>query len=115
MKNIILSLPSSSRYIYFFFLIFGNIELNNFNVSSPLYAGYPINIFSSIMGHEKIVEFLLENEADVNSVASSEVSAMWLAASEGRVDVMKILAKNNADASNTRVDGISALMTAAVS
>jgi ankyrin repeat protein len=114
MKNIILSLPSSSRYIYFLFL-FGNIELNNFNVSSPHYAGHPITIFSSIMGHEKIVEFLLENGADVNSVASSEVSAMWLAASEGRVDVMKILAKNNADASNTRVDGISALMTAAVS
>ena len=69
----------------------------------------------SIMGHEKIVEFLLENGADVNAVASSDVSAMWLAASEGRVEVMKLLAKNNAEASNTRVDGISTLMTAAVS
>ena len=67
------------------------------------------------MGHEKIVEFLLENGADVNAVASSDVSAMWLAASEGRVEVMKLLAKNNAEASNTRVDGISTLMTAAVS
>ena len=67
------------------------------------------------MGHEKIVEFLLENGADVNAVASSDVSAMWLAASEGRVGVMKLLAKNNAEASNTRVDGISTLMTAAVS
>lgn len=71
--------------------------------------------FSSIMGHEKIVEFLLDNGADVNAVASSDVSAMWLAASEGRVEVMSILAKNNAEASNTRVDGISTLMTAAVS
>jgi hypothetical protein len=33
----------------------------------------------------------------------------------GRVEVMSILAKNNAEASNTRVDGISTLMTAAVS
>ena len=67
------------------------------------------------MGHEKIVEFLLENGADVNAAASSEVTAMWLAASEGRADVMKLLVKNNADSSNTRVDGLSALMTAAVS
>ena len=67
------------------------------------------------MGHEEIVEFLLENGADVNAVASSDVSAMWLAASEGRVEVMKTLLKNNAEASNTRVDGISTLMTAAVS
>ena len=67
------------------------------------------------MGHEKIVEFLLENGADINAVASSDVSAMWLAASEGRVGVMRILVKNNAEASNTRVDGISSLMTAAVS
>lgn len=72
-------------------------------------------LFFSIMGHEKIVEFLLEKGADVNAVASSNVSAMWLAASEGRVEVMKLLAKNNAEASNTRVDGISTLMTAAVS
>ena len=67
------------------------------------------------MGHEKIVEFLVENGADVNAAASSEVTALWLAASEGRTDVMKLLVKNNADASNTRVDGLSALMTAAVS
>lgn len=71
--------------------------------------------FASIMGHAKVVEFLLENGADINSIAASEVSAMWLAASEGRSDVMKILAKYNADATNTRVDGITALMTAAVS
>ena len=67
------------------------------------------------MGHEKIVEFLIENGADVNALASSDVSAMWLAASEGRVGVMKLLMENNAEPSNTRVDGISALMTAAVS
>ena len=73
------------------------------------------SIFSSIMGHEKVVEYLLENGADVNAAASSDVSAMWLAASEGRVEVMKILAKHNAEATNTRVDGISTLMTAAVS
>ncbi len=75
---------------------------------------YHLFFARSIMGHEKIVEFLLENGADVNAVASSDVSAMWLAASEGRVEVMKLLAKNNAEASNTRVDGISTLMTAAV-
>ena len=67
------------------------------------------------MGHEKIVEFLIENGADVNAVASSDVSAMWLAASEGRAEVMRLLSKNNAEATNTRVDGISTLMTAAVS
>ena len=67
------------------------------------------------MGHVKIVEFLIDNGADVNAVASSDVSAMWLAASEGRVEVMRLLAKNNAEATNTRVDGISTLMTAAVS
>jgi ankyrin repeat protein len=60
------------------------------------------------------VDFLLQNGADVNSVASSEVTALWLAASEGRVEVMQILLKNGADATNARVDGITCIMTASV-
>ena len=66
------------------------------------------------MGHTKIVEFLLSNGADVDAAASSEVTALWLAASEGRAEVMKILLNKGADAKNTRLDGITALMTASV-
>ena len=47
-------------------------------------------------------------------MAKSGVTAMWLAAGEGKLDTVKFLLQKGADASNTRVDGITALMTASV-
>jgi ankyrin repeat protein len=69
---------------------------------------------ASIMGHGKIVDYLIDAGATVDQTAESGITALWLAAGEGQTDVLKTLLKKNADASNTRSDGITALMTAAV-
>jgi ankyrin repeat protein len=44
--------------------------------------------------------------------ANSGITVLWLAAGEGRVDVMKLLLKKVTDANNARSGNISALMTA---
>lgn len=51
--------------------------------------------------------------AEVDAQAKSGVTALWLAAGEGRTDVLGELLKNGASASNSRSDGITALMGAA--
>lgn len=51
--------------------------------------------------------------AEVDAQAKSGVTALWLAAGEGRKDVLEELLKNGASASNSRSDGITALMGAA--
>lgn len=49
----------------------------------------------------------------MDAQAKSGVTALWLAAGEGRSDVIAELLKNGASASNSRSDGITALMGAA--
>lgn len=66
------------------------------------------------MGHSKIVDVLINAGAEVDFKSNSQVTALWLAAGENKVDVMKILLKKYADASVTRSDGITALMTSTV-
>lgn len=51
--------------------------------------------------------------AEVDAEAKSGVTALWLAAGEGRKEVLKELLKNGASANNSRSDGITALMGAA--
>ncbi|KAL3767775.1 hypothetical protein ACHAW5_003594 [Stephanodiscus triporus] len=58
-------------------------------------------------GHLDVVKLLLKE-------ARTGVTALWLAAGEGRSDVMRSLLRKDADANNARSDGISALMTASV-
>jgi len=60
-----------------------------------------------------VVEFLLGKGAEVDKTAKSDVTALWLAASQGKTDCMKLLlTKGGASASVTRSDGITAVMTA---
>ncbi len=58
----------------------------------------------SIIGHVKIVDLLCEGGGRVHSPANIDVTALWLAAGEGRADVTRSLLKKDADASNARSD-----------
>lgn len=49
----------------------------------------------------------------MDAEAKSGVTALWLAAGEGRKDVLAELLKSGASANNNRSDGITALMGAA--
>ena len=44
---------------------------------------------ASINGHAKVAAFLVDSGADVNAGAASGVNAAWLAAGEGKLDVLK--------------------------
>ena len=50
--------------------------------------------------------------ADINSMAASGVSSLWLAAGEGHTEVIQYLLSKKADPNNQRSDGITALMAA---
>lgn len=60
------------------------------------------------------IESAEEEGTEVDPLANSGVTALWLASGEGRADVMKALLKKDANPNNARSDNISALMAAAV-
>ena len=66
------------------------------------------------MGHKDVAEYLVKNDAVVDFPAASGVTAMWLAAGEGRTPIIQFLLRKNADVNNKRMDGITALMAACV-
>lgn len=59
------------------------------------------------------MQALVDKGADVNLVAGSEVNALWLAAGEGKTDVLQHLIKKGGDVTAKRMDGIGALASAA--
>jgi len=63
----------------------------------------------SVRGHYYVVKYLIENGADINSTGVTGVNAAWLAAGEGRLDVLKYLIGKEGDVHVTRNDGITAL------
>jgi len=46
---------------------------------------------ASIMGHKDIASYLIKKGAVVDSPAASGVTALWLAAGEGRHDIVQML------------------------
>jgi ankyrin repeat protein len=64
-------------------------------------------------GHLEIVTYLHSTKkADLDSLAGSGVSSLWLAASEGHSSVVSYLLSQGCDANNERTDGVTALMAA---
>jgi hypothetical protein len=56
----------------------------------------------------------LKEGAGADALANSGVTTLWLATEEGRVDVMKLLLKKDANANNAQSDNILVLMTALI-
>ncbi len=54
----------------------------------------------------------MKEGAGADASANSGVTVLWLAAGEGRIDVMKLPLKKDADANNAQSGNISVLMTA---
>jgi uncharacterized protein len=46
---------------------------------------------ASIMGHKDIAQFLINKGAEVDAQAASGVTALWLAAGEGRDAIVQLL------------------------
>lgn len=57
---------------------------------------------------------VVQEGAEVDSKTTTGVSALWLAAGEGRKEVAASLIARGADVNNRRTDGITAVMAAAV-
>ncbi len=56
----------------------------------------------------------MKEGAGADALANSGVTALWLTAGEGYIDVMKLLLKKDANANNAQSGNISALMTASM-
>lgn len=57
---------------------------------------------------------VLQEGAEVDAKTTTGVTALWLAAGEGRKEVAATLIARGADVNNRRTDGITAVMAAAV-
>ena len=57
---------------------------------------------------------MVQEGAEVDAKTTTGVTALWLAAGEGRKDVVASLIARGADVNNRREDGITALMAASL-
>lgn len=69
------------------------------NAATPLH-------YASVQGHEKVVEILISNKADVLQRDKKNISTVQRATTSGRLEVVKILLNNNANIEDKDAQGI---------
>ncbi|MFH1283279.1 MAG: ankyrin repeat domain-containing protein [bacterium] len=67
--------------------------------------GTPL-ILASLMGHSKIVNVLLDNNAEINLTDSNGMTALHWASSEGNFEIVKTLLDHNADSNKLTNNGL---------
>lgn len=61
-----------------------------------------------------LLSWCMQEGAEVDAKTTTGVTALWLAAGEGRKEVAASLIAKDSDVNNRRTDGITAVMAAAV-
>ena len=69
--------------------------------------------WAAYRGHKDVVEYLLEQKADINKPCKLGQTALWDAANLGHSGIVKLLLDNGADPDIQDKDGFTALMRAA--
>ena len=59
---------------------------------------------AAFRGHQKVVDLLLQNNADVNAKDLEGFTALVMAAKYGHIDIVKLLLQNNVDVNERGVN-----------
>ncbi len=83
-------------------------DITNSNESTALHI-------ASYCGHKNIVEYLIDNGANINSSNKNKITPLFIASYYGYFDIVQILVENGANMSQTNINGESPMFAAASS
>jgi ankyrin repeat protein len=81
-----------------------HLDSSKTDVNSSI-DGRPLILYASDYGQREIIQFLIEQGADVNAVDKHKISALLAAIWEGHGECVKLLLEKGADKSGKTPDG----------